>query len=265
MALTEDQKRRRDGKVTASFLPYLMAGDEAKILREWQRLVGDPSHVEEDLSGVWPVQFGAFIESFALDWHETKTGRKLSRHGEVVTHPYLEHVSCTLDAYRDDDATVIDCKAPGRWRKLEDVLAFYPAQLVVQRACVGAKRAALLVVHGGDEPAEHTVEWDDNYERTVWDRIAAFWDAVTSLSPPVSLPPVAAPVTAVRVSDMSGSNSWADAAATWLANRDAAKQFEGAIKSIKGMVEPDVIRAFGHGIAAIRAKNGAISIKEHTA
>jgi predicted phage-related endonuclease len=264
LMLTAEQHRQREGKVTASFLPKLMAGDEEAIYREWQRLVEHPDYAPEDLSDVWPVQFGSHIEEFALDWHERKTARALSRRREVVVHPELPHVSCTLDAYRIDDACVIDCKAPGRWTKLEKILSYYPAQLVVQRACVTGMRAALLVVHGGDEPAEHPIEWDDAFEGAVWERVAWFWECVDGLIPPVAVKAVAAPVAAVRVVDMAISNAWAEHAGTWLANRDAAKAFSAAEKEIKALIEPDVSKAFGHGITASRAKNGAVTIREKT-
>ena len=262
MALTQEQRRLREGKITASFLPKLMAGDEEAIYREWQRLVGHDDYAEEDLADVWPVQFGSYIETFALDWHQRKTARPLIRRGEVVVHPELQHVSCTLDAFREDDGTVLDCKAPGRWRKLDDVLAYYPAQLVIQQACVGARRAALLVVHGGDEPAEHPVEWDSEFEVAVWTRVDWFWNCVSELTPPAAARAIAAPVAAVRVVDMAASNAWAAQAADWLSNRDAAKRFETATKELKGLIEPDVAKAFGHGITASRAKNGAVTIKE---
>ena len=45
--LSPQQHKARDGKVTASFLPSLMSGDKDKILREWKRLVGDPTYEAE--------------------------------------------------------------------------------------------------------------------------------------------------------------------------------------------------------------------------
>lgn len=265
LGLTTDQHAQRAGKITASFVPYLMAGDSAKILREWQRLVEAPEYEPEDLSASWPVQFGRFIEAFALDWQERKEARPLIRRGEVVRHPELAHVSCTLDAYREDDRCVIDCKAPGKWRKLDDVLGFYPAQLVVQRACVQAERASLLVVHGGGEPEEHAIEWDADYERAVWERIAWFQNCIETLAPPVTLAPVAAPVAAVRIVDMKDSNAWADWAAKWIANRAAATTFDLAIKELKALIPADAKKAHGHGIEASRDKANRISIKESRA
>lgn len=259
--LTVEQQRLRDGRITASFVPALMAGKEDVILREWQRLVGDPAYEPEDLSASWPVQFGSYIEAFALDWHQTRTDRALTRRGEVVVHPDFPDVSCTLDAYRSADMTVIDCKAIGMWRKLDDALPYYLPQMVVQRACVGAERASLLVVHGGSEPAEHPCEWDAEYERQVWDRIAWFRSCVESLTPPVAIAPVAPPVAAVRIVDMATSNAWAEWARTWLDTREPAKRFKSAEAEIKALVPPDAKKAHGHGVRCERTGSG-LRIKE---
>lgn len=264
MTLTPAQLAARDGRVTASFAPALLAGDHTKILREWHRLVGSPDLEEDDLADVWAVQFGSYIETFALDWHERKTGNALVRRGEVAVNPQLPHVCCTLDAYRDLDDRVIDCKAIGAWHKIEDACSFYLPQIVVQRACVGASSGSLLIVHGGAEPQEYPLDIPDDYEAEVWARIAWFWQQVQDLTPPVEMPAVAAPVPAVREYDMSGSNAWASAAGQWLDNRDAAKAFGRAEKELKALVEPDAKRCFGYGVRIDRAKNGALSIKEHT-
>lgn len=262
MTLTPAQLAAREGRVTASFLPYLMAGDEAKILSRWQELVGDPAYEPEDLSRVWPVQFGSYIEPFALDWHETATGQALTRRGEVVPHPERPWFCCTLDAYRASDSTVIDCKAVGPWRKIDDVRALYLPQMVAQRACVGAARASLLVVAGGQEPVEEPLDWPEEYEAEVWQRVDAFWQCVLTLTPPVALPPVAAAVRAERIYDMLGSNEWTDAAVTWLDNRDAAKNAATAEKTLKQLVPADAAKAHGAGVQITRDRAGRLSLKE---
>lgn len=260
--LTETQKQLRHGRIGASFVPALMAGDEPTMLREWMRLVEHPDYVEEDLGDNWAVQFGSYIEAFALDWHQRKTGRELTNRGGFVPHPTLPYLSCTLDAYRPDDATVIDCKAPGRWRVLDDVLTYYPGQLVVQKACMHAQNAALLIVHGGDEPTEYACDWTDEYESEVWTRLAWFWDRVNTLEPPCAIPAAKGSVKAVRTVDMSRSNTWATAAAQWINNKQAAGLFNRAAKDIKGLIQDDVARAYGAGIEATRNRAGALTIKE---
>lgn len=260
--LTPEQLKLREDKVTASFIPNLMAGKAEEIGREWQRLTGHPDYVPLDLADKWAPMFGSYVEPFAIDWHERKTGLPLTRRQEWVLNPTRDYVGSTIDCWREFDDMVIDCKCPLRWSKLENTLSFYPGQLVVQRDCTNARRAALLIVHGGDEPEEHEVQWDEDYEGEVWGRIDWFWQRVQTLQPPCAIPGVKAPIiNAARVVDMNGNNSWADFAATWLRNRDQMKAWKCADAGLKELMEADVSRAFGHGIVASRAKTGAVTIR----
>lgn len=261
--LSDEQWKLREDKITASFIPNLMAGKTDEIALEWQRLTGHPDYQHKDLSDVWAPMFGSYVEPFALDWHQKKTGQPLIRRQEWVVNAERDYVGCTIDAWREADETVVDCKCPLRWTPIEKVLSFYPGQLVVQRDCTQARRTALLVVHGGDEPEELEVVWDEDYEREVWQRVDWFWGRVMSLQPPCALPGIKAPIlNAARVVDMSGSNTWANFAATWLRTRDHKKAWFDADKGLKELMEGDVARAFGHGIVATRAKTGAVTIRE---
>ena len=259
------QVAAREGCVTASFLPRLMVWDEDAVMTEWRRLVGDPGFEPENLDDNWAVQFGSYIEPFALDWHERKTGRALSRRGDVVPHPERPYFCCTLDAYRDVDATVIDCKGLNTWRKIDDIIAYYTPQLIGQRACIKAERASLLVVHGGSEPTEYAVEWEPDYEREVWNRVEFFWGCVETLTEPVTQQAAPAPVVPIKTYDMTGDNLWASEAATWLENKLAANKFATATKELKGLVPLDAVRCHGHGVEIHRNKAGSLSIKEQRA
>lgn len=259
--LTEEQHRARSGKMGASFIPALMAGDETRIAQEWMRLVDHPDYQPEDLSHTWPVIMGNLVETPALDHHEWKTGHPLTRRGEWAPHPELNYLGCTLDAWREADRTVIDCKWMGRRRPFDEARQYYTGQLVVQRGCTQANRSVLLIVYGGDEPAEYEASWDEAYEREVWERIAWFWSRVETLQPPVALPEVKAPVPAIREVCMDGNNAWGSAAGDWLANKNAAAVFEASKKALKALIEPDVARAYGHGVIATRSKGGAIGFR----
>ena len=252
MSLTAAQLKARDGKITASFAPMLMAGKEAEILNRWRMLIGDPHAVEENLDDKWPVQYGSFIEPFALDWHQRVTGRALTRRGEVVVHPTRDFLCCTLDAYRAEDSTVIDCKALGGYRKLDEAIGYYAAQMVVQRECVGSEKAALLIVHGGAEPKEFSVEITDEYTKAVMDRVDWFWNCVETLTPPYALPSIAAPVKPEAFYDMTGNNAWAASSATYLETRDAKRLCDDAEKTLKAAMPADAIRASGHGVSITR-------------
>lgn len=262
MALTPEQKLARQGKIGASFAPALMAGAEDRILEEWLRLTEHPDYVEPDMSTVWAPSYGSYLEPFALDWHERRTGLPLTCRGAWVPHPELGHVGCTLDAYREADNAVVDCKAPGSYRSLDEILTYYTPQMVVQRACLGAARAVLLIVHGGTEPREYEATWDAVYEAEIWRRIAWFWQLVETLQPPSIIPASAIPAEVIRRVDMTGNNQWGEAATTWLETYSAAKRCDGAAKTLRGLVEPDVREARGYGVGISRDRAGRLLLKE---
>lgn len=269
--LTTAQIAARANKVTASFLPKLMSGDdEWAILNEWRRIVDDPAYEAEDLSDSWPVAFGSFIEPLALDWHERRTGNPLTRRGESVTHPTRPYVACTLDAWRASDNTVVDVKAIGQWRKLHDVLPYYAAQMVCQRVCVGAEQASLLVVHGGGEPVEYPVTLTPEYEAAVWQRVDEFWRCVETLVPPFAMTTVAAPVPPERAKRVNLNKdgdlpNWAEEMRTnldlWGATFGYAKTNAVATKAVKELLPADVGLVTWSGVKVSRGKNGNVSIK----
>jgi hypothetical protein len=237
-----------------------MAGDEPRILNEWRRLVGDPAYEAPDFSDNWPVKFGQYIEPLALDWHQRKLGYLLTCRGDSVVHPTRAYVSCTLDAFDAERSMVIDVKAT--WKSIDEIADYYRPQLVVQRACMAAERAALLVVLYGREPVEMELTIPPDYEAEVWRRIDQFWACVENLALPITLPPVAAPITEFREYDMGTSNSWAAHAGVWTETREAAKRFESSATELKALMPADARRAYGHGIAAERNRADSITIKE---
>lgn len=262
LGLTDAQRALRDGKLTASFLPFLMSGNRPKITSKWLELLSDPGFVPEDFSHDWLVQCGSYMEPLIREWHARRTGSALTRVGEVVTHPTKPWFACTLDCWRARDNTVLDIKVVGHWRKLDEVLAWYTPQMIGQLRCVGATSAALLICHGGAEPEEYPVEWDPEYERQVWGRAEAFWRCVETLVPPYEMPPLLAPVVPEKVYDMTGSNSWASYADSWLTTRDAANVCREAEAGLKELTPADAVRAEGHGVVVKQDKAGRKSLRK---
>ena len=66
---------------------------------------------------------------------------------------------------------------------------------------------------------------------------------------------------AVRIVDMSDSNSWAEFAAMFRRTRPAYQEHEGAKADLKKLVPEDAKEAIGHGLRAKRSKSGAISFE----
>lgn len=259
--LTDLQLKARDGKLTASRVGALMTGDADKIMNLWREMVGDPDFVPDDLSDVWPVQLGVATESLNLDWYERRTGHTLARKGEVVVCPRADWAACTLDAWDVVECGPVDAKHVGGFEDRRKVIDRYVPQMMWQMLCTDAKWSALSIIEGAREPAIEPVLFDLIYATTLWERAEAFMQCVWSLTPPLELAPVAAPVKAEKIYDMTGNNAWAMNAGLWTEHRDAAKSFDGATKEIKALVAADAAKAHGHGIVVSRSKAGSLTIK----
>lgn len=261
MSLTPAQLAAREGRLTASRVACLMTGDEAKIYDLWLEMVGDPRYVAEDLSGVWPVQLGSVTEALNLAWYELKHG-PVTRQGEVVCHPLHDWAACTLDGWDASLPGPVECKHVGGYEAIAKVVERYQPQLHWQMIVTGSYAAALSIIEGAREPVVQIVPFDSDYGAELWRRAEAFMACVESLTPPVALAPVAGPVKAEKVIDMTGANEWASHAADWLANAAAAKTAAKAEKDLKALVPADAAKAHGHGIQITRDRAGRLSLKE---
>lgn len=269
MALTAAQLALRENKITASFLPALMKGDDAAIYNKWLELIGDPSWVPEDLSNNWAVLVGNLLEEPGINWHERKTGQPLTRRGEVVQHPDRPYFCCTLDCFRESDKCAIDAKACGPWMDIDHIVKYYTPQLVGQKGCTGAWRVAILLMHGFAEPRELEIEVTDAYASQVWYRVEQFHDCVQNLIPPVPMPEVVPPekwrtVNLDSAADFDAHNWSADmllAFGDWLANKDAAKRFEESKETVKALLPADVGTVLGGGCVVKRDRRNAVTIR----
>jgi hypothetical protein len=64
---------------------------------------------------------------------------------------------------------------------------------------------------------------------------------------------------AIRIVDMSSSNSWAEFAALFRNTRTAFLDHERAKSELKALMPEDAKEAIGHGVKAKRSKSGAVS------
>ena len=88
-----------------------------------------------------------------------------------------------------------------------------------------------------------------------------FWRCVESGEPPrlFGVEPPKARIEAVRIVDMSGSNSWAEFAGLFRSTRQAFLDHERSKTELKALMPEDAKEAAGHGVRAKRSKSGAIS------
>src|SRR5256885_16761364 len=88
-----------------------------------------------------------------------------------------------------------------------------------------------------------------------------FWRCVQSGEVPhlVLAEPPRPRIEAVRIIDMSSSNSWAEFAALFRNTRSAFLDHERAKSELKALMPEDAREAIGHGVKAKRSKSGAVS------
>lgn len=131
--------------------------------------------------------------------------------------------------------------------------------------CTGTTAAAISIIEGANAPVVELVRLDPDYAAELWRRAEAFMECVENLTPPVVLAPVAAPVKATVIRDMSQSNSWCDAAATWLEHFPSAKKAASAEKLLKDLVTGETAEAFGAGVRIKRDRAGRLSVRKDAA
>jgi len=209
---------------------------------------------------------GCWTEEFNRLWYEKLSGQKVDRLPTALTCPTNSWRRCTLDGYIAQTDTIFEAKHSNAFAKADEVLERYMPQLQHNMAVARVERAVLSVIFGNHKYEIFEVASDWVYQIELLQAEADFWDCVeTGRQPVAAVPPAPPKPVGVREVCLEGSNAWAAAAADWLTHREAAKLHATACSSLKELVEPDVARAFGHGIEAKRSKAGAITIRELSA
>jgi predicted phage-related endonuclease len=143
----------------------------------------------------------------------------------------------------------------------EAAAAKHMAQLQHNMWVANARSAVLSIITGGGKWIEMTIHADPLYQHLLLTAERKFWRCVQNGEPP-HLFGVETPrprLEAVRIVDMSASNSWAEFAATFRRTRPAYQEHESAKADLKKLVPEDAREAVGHGLRAKRSKSGAIS------
>src|SRR5450759_1603584 len=146
------------------------------------------------------------------------------------------------------------------------MLAF-KSRIRVYRCCnmwVTASRMSVLsIITGGGKWVEMTIPADPLYQHLLLTAEKKFWRCVETGEAPglFGVEPPRPRVEAVRVVDMSASNSWAELAGVFCQTRTAFLDHEQAKTELKILMPKDAKEAFGHGIRAKRSKSGAISFE----
>jgi len=238
----------------------IMGDDEAALLRLWREKRSETE--PEDLRGNLIVQLGSVTEALNRHWYERNTGQVVTAVQRRVFHPVKRWMAATLDGMVEGTGAVFEAKFMLPWTFSEEAAAEkHMAQLQHNMWVTASRTAVLSIITGGGKWVEITIPADPLYQHLLLTAEKKFWRCVEIGETP-HLFGVEAPrprIEAVRVVDMSASNSWAEFAATFRRTRPAYQEHEAAKADLKKLVPEDAREAVGHGLRARRSKSGAIS------
>jgi predicted phage-related endonuclease len=240
----------------------IMGNDEAMLVRLWREKRGEVE--PEDLSDNLIVQLGTVTEDLNRRWYERNTGRGIKDVQRRVQHPVHKWMAATLDGVVDPGGAVFEAKFMLPWTFSEEAAAEkHMAQLQHNMWVSDARSAVLSIITGGGKWVEMPVHADPLYQHLLLTAEKQFWRCVMSGEEPrlFGVEPPRPRLEAVRIVDMSGSNSWAEFAATFRRTRSAYQEHEGAKADLKKLVPEDAKEASGHGLRAKRSKSGAVSFE----
>jgi predicted phage-related endonuclease len=238
-----------------------MGYDEAALMRLWREKRGEVE--PEDLSGNLIVQLGLATEELNRHWYQANTGQLVTDIQKRIRHPVLRWMAATLDGRIEATGAVFEAKFMLPWAFSEEAAAEkYLPQLQHNMWVVAARSAVLSVITGGGKWVEITTHSDPLYQHLIVTAERKFWRCVESGEPPrlFGVEPPKPRIEAVRMVDMSGSNSWAEFAGLFRNTRQAFLDHERSKTELKSLMPEDPKEAIGHGVRAKRSKSGAVSL-----
>jgi predicted phage-related endonuclease len=250
----------RRGFIGGSDARIIMSGDEAALIRLWREKRGeiDP----EDLSGNLIVQLGTATEALNRHWYERNSGRKVVDVQRRVKHSAIGWMAATLDGMVEGSGAVFEAKFMLPWSFDEQAAAEkHMAQVQHNMWVTHARSAVLSIITGGGKWVEISIPMDPLYLSILVAAEKKFWRCVQSGEPPhptYSESPRAR-IEAIRIVDMTASNSWAEFAGVFRRTRQAYLEHEQAKTELKALMPEDAKEAIGHGVRAKRSKSGAVS------
>ena len=252
--------RDRRSFIGGSDARIIMGDDKAALVRLWKEKRGEVE--PEDLSRNLIVQLGVVTEHLNRDWYEKNTGQVVTEVQRQVFHPVKRWMAATIDGMVEGIGAVFEAKFMLPWSFSEEGAAEkHMAQLQHNMWVTASRSSVLSIITGGGKWVEMTIHADPLYQHLLLTAEKKFWRCVQDGETPrlFGVEPPRPRVEAVRVVDMSASNSWAELTATYRRTRTAHQEHEGAKADLKKLVPEDAKEAIGHGLRAKRSKSGAVS------
>src|SRR6266481_3737648 len=238
----------------------IMGNDEAALVRLWREKRGEAE--PENLSGNLIVQLGIATEELNRTWYERNTGRRVTGVQRRVKHSAIPWMMATLDGIVEGTEAVFEAKFMLPWSFSEEAAATkYMAQVQHNMWVTHSREAVLSIITGGGKWVEISIPMDPLYLTVLVSAEKKFWRCVQSGETPhlINTEPPRPRIEAIRIVDMSSSNSWAEFAALFRNTRSAFLDHERAKSELKALMPQDAKEAIGHGVRAKRSKAGAVS------
>src|SRR5258707_10629722 len=238
----------------------IMGSDEAALIQLWRQKRGEAE--PEDLSNNLIVQLGIATEGLNRCWYERNAGRRVTDVQRHVKHSAIAWMAATLDGIVEGTEGVFEAKFMLPWSFSEEVAAEkYMAQLQHNMWVPHLRTSVLSIITGGGKWVEITVPMDPLYLSVLVSAEKKFWRCVQSGEPPhlINAEPPRPRIEAVRIVDMSSSNSWAEFAALFRTTRGAFLDHERAKSELKALIPDDAKEQIGHRVRAKRSKSGAVT------
>src|SRR6201981_601826 len=207
----------------------IMGNDEANLVRLWREKRGEAD--PEDLSQDLLVQLGTITEDLNRRWYERCTGNAVEDVQLRVRHPIHKWMGATLDGRVRQTGAVFEAKFMLPWNFSEEAAAEkHMAQLQHNMWVAHARTAVLSIITGGGKWVEIKINADPLYQHLLLTAEQKFWRCVQTGEPPrlFGIEPPKPRLEAVRIMDMSPSNSWAELASTYRRTRSAYDEHEAA-------------------------------------
>jgi predicted phage-related endonuclease len=238
----------------------IMGSDEAALVHLWREKRGEAE--AENLSDNLVVQLGRATEELNRFWFERNTGRQIRDVQHYVRHSAIPWMAATLDGIVDGTEAVFEAKFMLPWSFSEEAAAEkYMAQVQHNMWVTHLRNSVLSIITGGGKWVEIAIPMDPLYLSVLVSAEKKFWRCVQSGETPhlINAEPPRARIEAIRIVDMSSSNSWAEFAALFRNTRQSFLDHERAKGELKALMPEDAREAIGHGVRAKRSKTGAVS------
>src|SRR5258708_239156 len=245
---------QRRALIGGSDARVIMGANEAALIRLWREKRGEIA--PEDLAGNLIVQLGKVTEDLNLSWYERNTGRTVGDVQRMVKHSAIPWMAATLDGIVEGIGAVFAAKFMLPWSFSEEAAAEkHMAQGQHNMWVTHLRSAVLSIVSGGGKWVEITIPMDPLYLSVLGSAEKKFWRCVQSGEVPhlINAEPPRPRIEAIRVVDMSSSNSWAEFAALFRNPRSAFLDHERAKSELTALMPEDAKETIAHAVKAKRS------------